>query len=67
VWQPTARGYIPSRLLAICSGAAIIAIGIVAVFGKNIPPLTSYYQSFMMVTAIAVVKLVLTTIHRLFL
>lgn len=54
---------IPGYLL----GAAIILIGIAALFGKNIPPLTSYYQSFTAVAVIAAAKLVLTTIHRLFL
>jgi hypothetical protein len=48
-------------------GAVIIVIGIAALFGKNIPPLTSYHQSFTAVAVIAAVKLVLTTIHRLFL
>jgi hypothetical protein len=57
----------PFSIVGYLLGAAIIAIGVAAVFGKNIPPLTSYHQSFIVVTAIAVVKLVLTTIHRLFL
>jgi hypothetical protein len=57
----------PLSILGYLLGAAIVLIGIAALFGKNIPPLTSYYQSFTVVTAIAVVKLVLTTIHHLFL
>lgn len=56
----------PLSILGYLLGAAIIAIGIAALFGRNIPPFTSYYQSFLGVTGIAVVKLVLTTIHRLF-
>jgi hypothetical protein len=42
-------------------------IGIAALFGKQIPPLTSYYQSFTAVVVIAAAKVVLATIHRLFL
>jgi hypothetical protein len=57
----------PFAIIGYLLGAVIITIGVVAVFGRNIPPLTSYYESFVMVTAIAIVKLVLTTIHRLFL
>jgi hypothetical protein len=57
----------PFSILGYLLGAAIIVIGIAALFGKNIPPLTSYHQSFIAVTVIAVVKLVLTTIHHLFL
>ena len=57
----------PFSIVGYLLGVAIITIGVAAVFGKNIPPLTSYYQSFIVVTAIAIVKLVLTTIHRLFL
>ncbi len=57
----------PFSILGYLLGAAIVLIGIVALFGKNIPPLTSYHQSFIVVTVIAVVKLVLTAIHRLFL
>jgi hypothetical protein len=57
----------PFSILGYLLGAVIILIGIVALFGRNIPPLTSYYQSFTAVAVIAAVKLVLTTIHRLFL
>jgi hypothetical protein len=57
----------PFSILGYMLGAAIIVIGIAALFGKQIPPLTSYYQSFTAVAVIAAVKLVLTTIHRLFL
>jgi hypothetical protein len=57
----------PFSILGYVLGAAIIVIGIAALFGKNIPPLTSYYQSFTAVAAIAAIKLVLTTIHRLLL
>jgi hypothetical protein len=57
----------PFSIIGYLLGAAIIVIGIAALFGRNIPPLTSYYQSFTVVAVIAVIKLVLTTIHRLFL
>lgn len=57
----------PFSIIGYLLGAAIIVIGIAALFGKNIPPLTSYHQSFTAVAVIAAVKLVLTTIHRLFL
>ena len=57
----------PFSIIGYLLGAAIVVIGIAALFGRNIPPLTNYYQSFAAVTVIAIVKLVLTTIHRLFL
>jgi hypothetical protein len=57
----------PFSILGYVLGIAIIVIGIAALFGKNIPPLTSYYQSFTVVAVIAAIKLVLTTVHRFFL
>jgi hypothetical protein len=57
----------PFAIVGYLLGAVIVLIGITALFGKNIPPLTSFYQSFTAVAMIAVAKLVLTTIHRLFL
>ena len=57
----------PMSFLGYLLGGAIIVIGIAALIGKNIPPLASFHQSFIAVAAIAVLKLVLTTIHRLFL
>lgn len=57
----------PFSIIGYLLGAVIIVIGTAALFGKNIPPLTSYYQSFTAVVVIAAIKLVLTTIHRLFL
>ena len=57
----------PFSIVGYVLGVIVIAIGIAALFGKNIPPLTSYYQSFTAVALIAAIKLVLTTIHRLFL
>jgi hypothetical protein len=57
----------PFSIIGYLLGAVIIVIGIAALFGKYIPPLTSYYQSFTAVAVIAAIKLVLTTIHRLFL
>lgn len=57
----------PFSIVGYLLGAAIVVIGIAALFGKNIPPLTSYHQSFTAVATIAAIKLVLTTIHRLFL
>ena len=57
----------PFSIIGYVLGVTIIVIGIAALFGKNIPPLTSHYQSFTVVAIIAAIKLVLTTIHRLFL
>lgn len=57
----------PVAIIGYFLGAAIILIGIAALFGKQIPPLTSYYESFTAVAVIAAIKVVLTTIHRLFL
>ncbi len=57
----------PLTIVGYLLGVAIIAIGVAALIGKNIPPLASYYQSFIAVSIISLVKLVLTTIHRLFL
>jgi hypothetical protein len=57
----------PLSIIAYLLGAAILLIGIAALFGKNIPPLTSFYQSFTTVALLAAAKLVLTTIHQLFL
>lgn len=57
----------PVAIIGYLLGAAIILIGIAALFGKQIPPLTSYYESFTAVAVIAAIKVVLTTIHRLFL
>jgi hypothetical protein len=57
----------PFSILGYLLGAAILLIGFAALFGKNIPPLTSYHQSFIAVTVIAALKVVMTSIHRLFL
>jgi hypothetical protein len=57
----------PLSILGYLLGAVIVVIGIAALFGKQIPPLTSYHQSFTVVSVIAVAKVILTTIHRLFL
>jgi hypothetical protein len=54
-------------ILGYLLGAVIVLIGIAALFGRQIPPLTSDYQSFIAVAVLAGIKLVLTTIHRLFL
>ncbi len=55
----------PLAIISYVLGGIIILIGLAALFGKQIPPLTSDYQSFVAVVVIAVVKVVLTTIHRL--
>ena len=57
----------PFSIIGYVLGAIIIVMGIAALFGKNIPPLTSYYESFTVVAMIAAFKLLLTTIHRFFL
>ncbi len=57
----------PLSIIGYLLGAVIIIIGIAAVFGKQIPLLTSYHQAFIVVVGISVLKIILTTIHRLFL
>ena len=57
----------PFSIVGYLLGATIILIGLAALFGKQIPPLADYHQSFLAVVAIAVLKIVLSTIHRLFL
>ena len=57
----------PLSIISYLLGAVIIIIGVAAVFGKHIPPLTSYNQSFIVVVGISALKIILTTIHRLFL
>ncbi len=57
----------PLSIVGYVLGAAIILIGIAAVFGKLIPPFGSYHQSIAVVAVIATIKVALTTIHRLFL
>ncbi len=55
----------PLAIISYVLGGIIILIGLAAVFGKQIPPLTSYHQSFTAVVVIAAAKVVLATIHRL--
>ena len=57
----------PLAILGYLLGGAIILIGIATLFGKLIPPMTSFHQAFLAVTLIAAAKVVLSTIHRLFL
>ena len=57
----------PFSILAYLLGGAILLVGIAALAGKQVPPLSSYAQSFTAVTILAVAKVVLTAIHRLFL
>ncbi len=57
----------PLSIINYLLGAVIIIIGIAAVFGKQLPPLSSYHQSFIVVVGIAALKIILTTVHRLFL
>jgi hypothetical protein len=67
IGQVAARGLFwhPLSIAGYLMGATILAIGIAALFGRNIPPLTSYHQSFLAVSVIALVKIVFTTLHRL--
>ena len=69
IGQVSARGQWshPFAIVGYLLGASIVAIGIAALFGKQIPPLSNYHQSFTVVAVIAAVKLALTTIHRLIL
>ncbi len=57
----------PLSITGYLLGAIIIILGVAAVFGKQIPPLTSYHQAFIVVVGISVLKIILTTIHRLLL
>jgi hypothetical protein len=57
----------PFSILGYLLGAAILVIGLAALFGINIPPMTSYYQSFAVAAILAALKVVLSTIHHLFL
>lgn len=57
----------PLSIVGYVLGAIIVLIGIAALFGRNIPPLASYYQSVAAVAAIAVLKVIVSTVHRLFL
>ena len=52
-------------MIAYLLGAVCLVIGIIALFGVHIPPLTSYYQSFLAVAVIAVFKIIITGIHHL--
>jgi hypothetical protein len=56
----------PLSVIGYLLGATILVIGVAAVFGKQVPPLTSYYQSFAVVAGLAGVKLALSTLHQLF-
>jgi hypothetical protein len=56
----------PLAMVGYLLGVAILVIGVAAVFGKQVPPLTSYYQSFAVVAGLAGVKLALSTLHQLF-
>lgn len=62
----TGAWFHPLSIIGYLLGALIIIIGAVALFGKNIPPLTDFHQSFIVVVMIAGIKIILTTIHRLF-
>ncbi len=68
IGQVAARGawWHPISVIGYVLGTTIIAIGIAALFGRHIPPLTNYHQSFITVTVIAAIKILLTAIHRLF-
>jgi hypothetical protein len=57
----------PLAIVGYVLGAVIVLIGIAALFGRTIPPLTNFYQSIAAVAGIAVLKVILSTIHRLFL
>src|SRR5512136_2945669 len=43
----------PLAIISYVLGGMIILIGLAALFGKQIPPLTSYHQSFIAVVVIA--------------
>jgi hypothetical protein len=55
----------PLAILGYLFGAAILLIGGAALFGKLIPPLTSFHQAFLVVASMAAVKVVIAAIHRL--
>src|SRR5512143_4057555 len=49
----------PLSIVGYVLGAVIILIGLAALFGRQVPPLTSYHESIMAVAAIGVLKVVL--------
>ena len=57
----------PLAILGYLLGGAILLIGGAALFGKLIPPMTSFYQAFLFVAGTAVMKVVIASIHRWFL
>jgi len=63
----TGAWFHPLSIISYLLGAVIVTIGLATLFGKLVPPITNYHQAFMVVVAIALIKIVLTTIHRLFL
>lgn len=63
----TVAWFHPLSIISYLLGAVIVILGFAALFGKLVPPITSYHQAFIVVVGIAVIKIVLTTIHRLFL
>ncbi len=55
----------PLSILGYLLGASILVIAGAALFNKLVPPLISYHQAFLAVTAIAALKVVISFIHRL--
>ncbi len=56
----------PLSIISYLLGAVILAIGITALFGKQLPPLTNYHQAFITVVGISLLKVILTGIHHFF-
>lgn len=54
----------PLSILGYLLGAAILVIGLAALFGKVVPPLSSYHQAFLVVALLAGAKVVLSLVHR---
>jgi hypothetical protein len=54
----------PLSILGYLLGAAILVIGLAALFGKVVPPLSSYHQAFLVVALLAAAKVVFSLVHR---
>jgi hypothetical protein len=55
----------PLAILGYLLGAAILLIGGATLFGKLIPPMTSFHQAFLVVAGMAATKVIIAAIHRL--
>lgn len=57
----------PLAIAAYLVGGVILVVGVAALFGKVIPPLSGYRQSVLLVAILVPVKFILSNLHRIFL